>query len=100
MQNQRPIAAYIVFESHPTLTDKIPLFEGENTVGRVPEKASVIIKDGQISSSHAKINITSNSITIVDVGSKNGTFLDTDMRERIDKGKQYEISENQKLSFG
>jgi pSer/pThr/pTyr-binding forkhead associated (FHA) protein len=100
MQNQRPVAGYIVFESHPTLQDKIPLFEGENIVGRAPEKASVIIKDGQISSSHAKISITSKSIIIVDMGSKNGTFLDTDMRERIEKGKQYQISENQKLSFG
>lgn len=36
MQNQKALAAYIIFEDHPTLKEKVSLFEGENIIGRVP----------------------------------------------------------------
>jgi len=81
MQSQKSIIAYLIFRNHPELTEKLPLFEGDNILGRVPDKSSVVIKHNQISSCHAKIKITNTKIILTDMGSKNGTFPDVDAKE-------------------
>ena len=53
---------------------RVLLFEGENLIGRDPE-AKVQIDSLLVSRRHSRIRITGESVTIDDLGSKNGTFL-------------------------
>lgn len=45
---------------------------GENIIGRSNNKATVVIKELAISQKHARLYVTPDSITIADIGSKNG----------------------------
>jgi DNA-binding winged helix-turn-helix (wHTH) protein len=56
---------------------EVPLGEGENIVGRDPS-ARVRSASGSISRRHAAIIVEGENATIVDLGSKNGTFVDGD----------------------
>jgi DNA-binding winged helix-turn-helix (wHTH) protein len=51
------------------------LGEGENVVGRDPARAAVV-DEPDVSRYHARIVIAGDSVTIEDLGSKNGTFVD------------------------
>ena len=51
------------------------LKEGENVVGRL-STSDISIDDASMSRSHAVITVRSGTITIKDLGSKNGTFVD------------------------
>jgi DNA-binding winged helix-turn-helix (wHTH) protein len=55
--------------------DDVPLREGENVVGRIPE-SDVQIASERVSRRHAHIIVESGRATIEDLGSKNGTFVD------------------------
>ena len=49
--------------------------DGENIVGR-SEDCHVCIEDGSLSRKHAVIEIKNEIVTIRDLGSKNGTYVD------------------------
>ncbi len=53
----------------------LPLREGDNIVGRHPASA-IWINAASVSRSHAKITVSPDGVTIVDLGSRNGTFVD------------------------
>jgi len=53
---------------------QMPLWEGENIIGRAPD-AGVWIDAPGVSRHHAKITITESGATIEDLESKNGTFV-------------------------
>ncbi|HVJ26267.1 MAG TPA: FHA domain-containing protein [Vicinamibacterales bacterium] len=53
----------------------LPLREGDNIVGRHPASA-IWINGGSVSRSHARIIVSSGRVTIEDLGSRNGTFVD------------------------
>ena len=53
----------------------LPLREGDNIVGRHPASA-IWINGGSVSRSHAKIIVSPGRVTIEDLGSRNGTFVD------------------------
>jgi pSer/pThr/pTyr-binding forkhead associated (FHA) protein len=55
------------------------LVEGENVIGRSPD-CGLHVDDSSLSRRHAVVNIQSAGVTIRDLGSKNGTFVD---EERI-----------------
>lgn len=61
-------------------------------IGRSP-KNEIVISDQNVSSSHAKFKITEDSITLEDVGSTNGTYVNG---EKITSAN---VSENDKISF-
>lgn len=50
-----------------------PLYNGETVVGRSTE--GITIPDGYMSRQHAKFVVTTESVTITDLGSSNGTFI-------------------------
>lgn len=52
----------------------IDLKEGENSVGRL-SGSDIAVDDASISRNHAVVMIRSGKVTIADLGSKNGTFL-------------------------
>lgn len=66
----RKRAATIVFRGDP-----LPLYRGENVLGRDPA-ADVEVDDSTVSRRHARLFIDDHSVTIEDLGSKNGTFID------------------------
>ena len=53
---------------------EIALGEGENILGRMRE-ALVWIDDPRVSRKHAVIDVNGSKVTLVDLGSKNGTFV-------------------------
>ena len=57
--------------------DVFPLHEGENIIGRDPA-AAVYIDSPDVSRRHARIVVRESGITVEDLGSKNGTFLNSD----------------------
>jgi len=56
--------------------EEIPLRGGENVIGRDPRDA-IVIRSPDVSRHHARIVITGSTITLEDLGSKNGTYLGT-----------------------
>jgi len=56
------------------------LLEGDNLIGRAPE-ARVRIDSTLVSRRHSRIVVTGESVTIEDLGSKNGTFLNGKLLE-------------------
>lgn len=48
----------------------------ELVVGRTSERAQLVLDHEQVSRAHAKLSRTANGVTLVDLGSANGTFLD------------------------
>jgi DNA-binding winged helix-turn-helix (wHTH) protein len=63
-------AGSVVFRGH-----EFPLQEGENVLGR-DANTDVPIDDTTVSRRHAAITIREDAITVEDLDSKNGTFLD------------------------
>lgn len=55
-------------------TQRIPLAEGENILGR-DEEATAHFDSPTVSRRHARIQISGREAILVDLGSKNGTFL-------------------------
>ncbi len=67
---------------------------GETTIGRVDGNTLVVV-DKSVSRFHTKITVSDSGITVEDLGSSNGTFID---REQIDKPAQ--ITPGQRLRIG
>jgi DNA-binding winged helix-turn-helix (wHTH) protein len=53
---------------------QIPLFDGENIIGRAPD-AAVWLEAPGVSRHHARIRLEGEQATIEDLGSKNGTYV-------------------------
>lgn len=53
----------------------LPLRHGENTVGRHPS-SDVWIDSTSVSRAHARVTVVASSVTVEDLGSRNGTFID------------------------
>ncbi len=53
---------------------EVLLAEGENLIGRAPD-AAVTIDSSKVSRHHARILVEGPAVTLEDLGSKNGTFL-------------------------
>ena len=72
----------------------LPLREGENVVGRHPASA-IWINAGSVSRSHAKITVAADRITVEDLGSRNGTFIDG---QRLDR--PHPLLDGTEVTFG
>jgi len=53
---------------------RLVLYEGENIVGRDPQ-SSVWVDEPHVSGQHARITVSAGRVTVEDLGSTNGTFL-------------------------
>lgn len=66
----------LVGESHDWIDERMPLASGENVLGRIPECDFVFDQDS-VSRQHARITVHSpQRISIEDLGSANGVFLE------------------------
>jgi len=52
----------------------LPLHSGENIIGRDRE-AAIVVDSPDVSRHHARLLVTSDAVTLEDLGSKNGTFV-------------------------
>jgi DNA-binding winged helix-turn-helix (wHTH) protein len=57
------------------LGEQIPLYDGENVLGREGDGITVI-RSATVSRRHARIDVGADQIAIEDLGSKNGTFVE------------------------
>jgi DNA-binding winged helix-turn-helix (wHTH) protein len=73
---------------------EVTLATGENIIGR-DRNATARIDDSTISRRHARIVIAGKSVTIEDLGSKNGTFVEG---KRIDKPRV--LSDGKRIQVG
>ena len=67
---RQPIRYWLIWD-----TRQIPLFDGDNIIGRAPD-ASVWLEAPGVSRHHACIRLDSGQATIEDLGSKNGTYVE------------------------
>ncbi|KAG8371065.1 hypothetical protein BUALT_Bualt13G0048200 [Buddleja alternifolia] len=67
------------------------------TVGRVREKADLVIPVPTVSGLHARIQKTEENLLITDLDSTNGTFID---EKRLQPGIAYDASPGNLITFG
>lgn len=58
-----------------------PLTEGEVVIGRSDQRAQIVLTEPGISRAHAKFTVTSNKVTVEDLGSTNGVAVNGEMVE-------------------
>lgn len=83
-----------------------PLEEGTNLIGRWDVEASAFPEidlddedtDAKISRKHAIIHCTNGSVSIEDLGSLNGTFVDRG--RKLKEGEVYELSPGDEIIIG
>jgi DNA-binding winged helix-turn-helix (wHTH) protein len=64
-----PIRFWLIWDMR-----QIPLFDGDNIIGRAPD-AAVWLEAPGVSRHHARIRLEGEQATIEDLGSKNGTYV-------------------------
>lgn len=72
-----------------------PLYEGENSVGRAQD-CRVMIMENTISWRHALITVYDGSFSIRDLDSKNGTFVDGKLIDRL----PVPVTDRAEIAFG
>ena len=70
------------------------LHTGEFVLGR-SSSCDLVVHDSTVSRRHARIGVTDGSITVTDLGSLNGTYLDGEQIRAV-----REVAEDQTLRFG
>jgi DNA-binding winged helix-turn-helix (wHTH) protein len=90
-ERPRPVRAIysLIWESH-----RLPLFEGENVVGRDLE-ATVAVDSTGVSRRHCLVTVNGVEVTVADLGSKNGTYV---RDERI--GAPVRVSSGDRIRIG
>jgi hypothetical protein len=76
--------------------DNLPLVRGDNSVGRSPEN-KIHVASEKISRFHAKIVITADSVTLVDLESTNGTFVND---IKLEKNQAVDLHPDDEIRFG
>jgi DNA-binding winged helix-turn-helix (wHTH) protein len=74
---------------------EIPLDPGETVLGR-DRLAPGRIDDGTVSRRHARLSVTGKTVAILDLGSKNGTFVNG---KRV-VGKPHKLSDGDEIQLG
>jgi hypothetical protein len=72
--SSKRIVGWVVVERGPQRDTDFRLYEGQNRVGRDPG-SHIVLADPLAGSSHAVINYDGARFEIIDLASKNGTFL-------------------------
>ncbi|KAI3756386.1 hypothetical protein L1987_56206 [Smallanthus sonchifolius] len=69
----------------------------EVTVGRVPEKADIVIPVATVSGTHARFEKKGGALLVTDLGSTNGTFID---EKRLTPGVPAVVPPGRYITFG
>ncbi|XP_059430611.1 uncharacterized protein LOC132164190 [Corylus avellana] len=79
------------------MPDAYEIVSSEVTVGRVPEKADLVIPVATVSGLHARIRKKEGNLLITDLDSTNGTFID---EKRLSPGVVAIVSSGSVVTFG
>jgi hypothetical protein len=74
MEQQEPVLIGTLTADDGTMH---PLLEETSTIGRTPTN-SIALRDGSVSANHARIERTTEGFVIEDVGSRNGTYVNSE----------------------
>ncbi|MFN3267435.1 MAG: FHA domain-containing protein, partial [Deinococcales bacterium] len=77
-------------------TETLELPFGKQTLGR-GEHNGIVLREGSVSTEHARLEMISDSLTVTDLGSTNGTFLDG---QQLPAHQPFVVQEGAKLAFG
>lgn len=91
----KPIGGwFVVLRSRevPPYTE-IPLFEGNNTIGRAPDLGPQCLSDSRASEQHARIVVAKAACDLIDMGSKNGVTVNNQKiaTHRLTRGDRVKI---------
>lgn len=92
LTGEQRVHAFLTVMTGPNVGQMYRL-AGESTVGRT-ERADVVIPDHEISRRHARIRVLEGRVTVEDLGSTNGTFVNGN---RVD---HQDLKDGDKLQFG
>ncbi|HEX3028388.1 MAG TPA: DUF6382 domain-containing protein [Clostridia bacterium] len=88
-------AAYLT-RSQDGVTQRIEINSSNFVIGRIPGQVSYILDNKNVSKIHAAILEKDGKYFIKDLGSRNGTYLNS---KKIENGLEYEIANNDKIRF-
>ncbi|XP_071685852.1 uncharacterized protein [Rutidosis leptorrhynchoides] len=80
-----------------TMPSAFEIVSSEVTVGRVPEKADIVIPVATVSGTHAKFQKKGGDLVLTDLNSTNGTFID---EKRLAPGVPYVVPPGRYVTFG
>lgn len=98
MASSPKIAGFLVVLFPPEIAGKLPLYYGNNVVGRTSAKASLVLAEPSISQKHANIIVTTIKTTLIDIGSKNGTKING-VDNLIEKNQSVDVDESMIIHF-
>jgi diguanylate cyclase (GGDEF)-like protein len=93
--------AYVLFLSGPLIGKLMHLENGLTTIGRAPD-ANIAINDSRISRHHSQIDVLGEDVTIEDLGSTNGTFINgarINKKQKLTDGDKIQISSTTVFKF-
>jgi len=99
MTDTKTIAGYITVLDSKTQLTKVPFYLGQNMIGRSITKATVVLNEPSISQIHIKLFATDQRMIITDIGSKNGTRINSE-DNIIEKNKEFVIDEHMIIHLG
>lgn len=79
------------------MPDAFEIASTEVTVGRLPERADMVIPVATVSGLHARIQKKGDSLLVTDLDSTNGTFID---EKRLRSGVVAVASPGSRITFG
>jgi FHA domain-containing protein len=87
--SSKRIVGWVVVERGPQREIDFRLYEGQNRVGR-DSGSNIVLLDSLVGSAHAVINYDGSRFEIIDLASKNGTFVNDNpksvIREELNNG--------------
>ncbi|KAL0550678.1 hypothetical protein IC582_009738 [Cucumis melo] len=79
------------------MPDAFEIVSNEVTVGRLPDKADIVIPVATVSGQHARIKNQEDKLLVIDLDSTNGTFIDD---KRLNPGVVAAVSSGNCITFG
>ncbi|KAJ6906637.1 zeaxanthin epoxidase [Populus alba x Populus x berolinensis] len=79
------------------MPDAFEIASSEVTVGRLPDKADMVIPVATVSALHARIQNKGGNLVVTDLDSTNGTFID---EKRLPPGASVSVSPGSRITFG
>lgn len=87
---------YLELSGHPKANIQRVALKGDTVIGR-SKKCGLQIVSPSVSRSHCKIQISEKRVTVTDLGSANGTFLNAG---KLNAGEEYSLFEGARLNIG
>ncbi|MBS5927385.1 MAG: FHA domain-containing protein [Clostridium sp.] len=95
LNNRDEIVAFLISDEE-NKNEKITINKDEYIIGRLKQKVDYPIQNGTVGKIHAKINYIEKEFYITDLESKNGTYLNG---ERLNSLEKYKLKDGDNVTF-